>query len=208
MKFAYIRVSTADQNLARQMEGLPTVDRIFEEKISGKNTDRPQLQALLGTLRPGDEVFVHDMTRLGRSMIDLVSLTSQIVDTGCTLHFVKERMTFDGTNKDDPFLTLQRNLMAAYAEFERGINKQRQREGIAIAKKEGVYKGGTKKLSDADAEKLRKDWQDGLSVKLLMEKYNIRRASVYNYTQGCRPPQDMKRRAITAPASVEGLAAE
>jgi DNA invertase Pin-like site-specific DNA recombinase len=208
MKFAYIRVSTAEQNTARQLEGLPTVDRIFEEKISGKNADRPQLQAMLGTLRAGDEVFVHDMTRLGRSMIDLVNLTEQIVEAGCSVHFVKERMTFDGTNKDDPFLKLQRNLLASFAEFERGINKQRQREGIAIAKQQGVYKGGTKKLSDADAEKLRKDWIDGLSVKLLMAKYNIKRASVYNYTKGCRPPEQLRGRAANRPALIEGMAAE
>lgn len=186
-KFAYVRVSTADQNADRQLEAMPEVDRIYQEKISGKDTNRPQLQALLGTLRAGDQVFVSDMTRLGRSMIDLIDLTNQIVEAGCSITFLKEGMTFDGSSKDDPYLNLQRNMMSAFAEFERAIIRQRQREGVAIAKLKGVYKGGSKKLSRADADRLRADKAAGLSVPLIMSKYNVSRASVYNYCKGIEP---------------------
>jgi DNA invertase Pin-like site-specific DNA recombinase len=188
MKFAYVRVSAADQNPARQLEGLPKVDRIYEEKISGKDADRPQLQAMLANLRDGDEVFVHDMTRLGRSLLDLLNLTEQIIQNGCSLHFVKEKLAFTASNKDDPFLQLQYRMLAMFAEFERAINKQRQIEGIALAKQRGVYKGGKKKLSKADAEKLRADLAAGLTIKLIQRKYGVSRASVYNYGKGVMRP--------------------
>ena len=135
---AYVRVSTVEQNEARQREALQAydIDRWFIEKVSGKDTKRPELQAMLGYIREDDTVYVEEFSRLGRSTADLLSIVKQIEDTGAKFISIKEN--FDTKT---PVGKLQMTMMAAIAEFERAMILERQREGIAIAKREGKYKG-------------------------------------------------------------------
>ena len=137
-KVAYIRVSTEEQNDARQREAMAShgIDRYFIDHASGKNMDRPQLQEMLKYIREGDTVYVSEFARLGRSTADLLQLVQQIQDSGAHLISLKE--SFDTST---PAGKLQMTMLAAIAEFERAMILERQREGIAIAKREGKYKG-------------------------------------------------------------------
>lgn len=135
---AYVRVSIVEQNEARQLEALKEydIDRWFIEKASGKDTKRPELQAMLDYIREDDTVYVEEFSRLGRSTADLLSIVQRIEDTGAKFISIKEN--FDTKT---PAGKLQMTMMAAIAEFERAMILERQREGIAIAKREGKYKG-------------------------------------------------------------------
>ena len=135
---AYVRVSIVEQNEARQREALKEydIDRWFIEKASGKDTKRPELQAMLDYIREDDTVYVEEFSRLGRSTADLLSIVQRIEDTGSKFISIKEN--FDTKT---PAGKLQMTMMAAIAEFERAMILERQREGIAIAKREGKYKG-------------------------------------------------------------------
>lgn len=135
---AYIRVSTVEQNEARQREALQAyhIDKWFTEKASGKDTNRPMLQEMLDYIREDDTVYVEEFSRLGRSTADLLAIVQQIEDSGAK--FVSLKENFD---TQTPAGRLQMTMMAAIAEFERAMILERQREGIAIAKREGKYKG-------------------------------------------------------------------
>ena len=135
---AYVRVSTAEQNESRQREALQAYDieRWFVEKASGKDIKRPELQAMLDYIREDDTVYVEEFSRLGRSTSDLLSIVQRIESTGAKFISIKEN--FDTKT---PAGKLQMTMMAAIAEFERAMILERQREGIAIAKREGKYKG-------------------------------------------------------------------
>lgn len=138
MKVGYVRVSTAEQNEARQLEALQKqgVEKIFSEKISGKNTDRPQLQAMLDFVREGDIVIVHDFSRLARSTKDLLDLVERLERKGVALISQKEAVdSSTATGK------LMLTMIGAIAEFERQNLLDRQAEGIAIARREGKYQG-------------------------------------------------------------------
>src|SRR5689334_15803045 len=129
-RVGYIRVSTLDQSTARQLDGVD-LDKVFEDKASGKDTHRPQLKACLAHLREGDTLIVHSMDRLARNLTDLRALVDDLVARGVAVQFVKEGQTFTG--KADHMARLMLNLMGSFAEFEREIIRERQREGIAIA---------------------------------------------------------------------------
>ena len=146
MKVGYRRVSTIDQNLDRQ--DLGGVERVFEEKVSGKNTERAALQDMLSFVREGDEVIVYSIDRLARDLRDLQAIIQTLTDKGVTISFISEKLTFSGDN-DDAFSRLQLQLMGAFAEFERNIIRKRQAEGIAKAKARGVYKGRKKTVDTA-----------------------------------------------------------
>lgn len=138
MKVAYVRVSTQEQNEARQIEALEKhgIEKWFTEKISGKNTDRPELQAMLEFVRDGDTVYIHDFSRLARSTKDLLEIVELLNRKGVHLVSNKENVdTSTATGK------LMLTMIGAIAEFERQNLLDRQAEGIAIAKKNGVYKG-------------------------------------------------------------------
>lgn len=138
MNVAYVRVSTVEQNEARQIEALKPhgIDKWFTEKISGKNTQRPQLQAMLDFVREGDTVFIHDFSRLARSTKDLLTLVEQLQNKG--VHLISNKENLDTST---PTGKLMLTMIAAINEFERANTLERQREGIAIAKRNGVYKG-------------------------------------------------------------------
>lgn len=138
MNIAYVRVSTAEQNEARQIEALKKhgIDRWFTEKVSGKDTNRPQLQAMLEFAREGDTVFIHDLSRLARSTGDLLRIVEQLNTKHIQLVSNKENID-SGTATGKLMLT----MIGAINEFERQNLLERQREGIAIAKANGRYKG-------------------------------------------------------------------
>lgn len=145
---AYVRVSTVEQNEARQREALQAynIDKWFIEKVSGKDTNRPQLISMLDFVREDDIVYIAEFSRLGRSAKDLLDIVENIEDKGANLISIKEN--FDTKT---PAGKLQMTMLAAIAEFERAMILERQREGIAIAKKEGKYKGRKKiKRTDID----------------------------------------------------------
>ena len=132
MNVAYVRVSTAEQNEARQVEALRShnIDKWFTEKISGKNTHRPQLQAMLDFVREGDTVYIHDFSRLARSTKDLLELVEQLQAKG--VHLISNKEHLDTST---PTGKLMLTMIAAINEFERANTLERQREGIAIAKR-------------------------------------------------------------------------
>lgn len=138
---AYIRVSTIEQNEARQIESLKkfSIDRYFIDKASGSNTNREQLTELLNYIREGDVVYVSELSRLGRSVSDLMELVKTIENKGAS--FISAKEQFDTST---PSGRLQFTMLAAIAEFERELILERQREGVAIAKKLGKFKGREK----------------------------------------------------------------
>lgn len=146
-RIGYVRVSSVDQNDARQLDGVD-LDKVFTDKASGKDTDRPQLKAMREFVREGDHLYVHSMDRLSRSLKDLQAVVEDLTGRRVSVSFVKEGMTFTGN--DDPMATLMLQLLGAVGQFERALIKERQREGIAIAKTQGVYKG-RKPALDAEA---------------------------------------------------------
>lgn len=135
-RIGYVRVSSVDQNTDRQLEGVK-VDQLFTEKASGKDVNRPELKRLLESVRSGDTVVAHSMDRLARNMVDLLGLVKELNGKGVVVEFVKERLTFTG--ESDHIAELMLKIMGAVAEFERAIIKERQREGIEVAKAKGVY---------------------------------------------------------------------
>lgn len=139
MRVGYIRVSSTGQNTDRQ-EGLPNVERTFTDRASGKDTDRPAFQDMLRFVREGDVIVAHSLDRVARSLIDLEKLVEDLTARGVGLDLVKERLSF-APGQVDPFATLLRQVLGAFAQFERALIKERQREGIALAKGKGKYKG-------------------------------------------------------------------
>jgi len=130
-RIGYIRVSTLDQNERRQLEG-HVLDRVFTDKASGRDTARAQLTELLRFVRDGDTVVVHSMDRLARNLDDLRALVQGLTRRGVRVEFLKEQLVFTG--EDSPMANLRLSVMGAFAEFERSLIKERQREGIALAK--------------------------------------------------------------------------
>lgn len=174
MKIGYKRVSTLDQNLARQ--DLGTVDRLFKEKNSGRSSaDRPALNAMIEFAREGDEVLVYSIDRLARDLRDLQQIIQELNEKRVTVRFLSERLTFS-SDQDDAFARLQLQIMGAFAEFERNIIRKRQAEGIAKAKSRGVYKGRQPSI-DADAIKQRV--AEGQGATAIAKELGISRASVY-----------------------------
>lgn len=138
MNIAYIRVSTIEQNESRQIEGLKKykIDKIFEEKVSAKDMNRPQLKAMLDFAREGDKIYIWDFSRLARSTKDLLEIVESIEKKGINLISIKENLdTNTATGK------LMLTMIGAINEFERANLLERQREGILIAKKKGKFKG-------------------------------------------------------------------
>ena len=138
MNIAYVRVSTVEQNEARQVEALEKhkIEKWFKEKVSGKDTNRKQLQNMLDFAREGDTIYVLDFSRLARSTVDLLSIVEKLNEK--KIHLVSLKENVDSSTPTGKFML---TMIGAIAEFERANLLERQREGIAIAKKNGVYKG-------------------------------------------------------------------
>lgn len=177
-RIGYIRVSTLDQNPDRQLEGAQ-VSKVFTDKASGKDMQRPQLDALLGYVREGDTLVVHSMDRLARNLDDLRRLVQQLTGRGVRIEFVKEGLTFTG--EDSPMANLLLSVMGAFAEFERELIRERQREGIALAKQRGAYRGRKKALSDVRIAELRRRAEALEPKAALAREFGISRATLYEY---------------------------
>jgi DNA invertase Pin-like site-specific DNA recombinase len=179
----YIRVSTVDQNTSRQEEQLQgfQLDEVFTDYASGKDTDRPQLQAALKHLRKGDTLVVHSMDRLARNLDDLRRTVKELTSRGVSVQFIKESLTFTG--EDSPMATLLLSVMGAFAEFERSLIKERQREGIAAAKGRGAYAGRKPTLSaERIAELMARDKANGHKNRAALARdFGISRETLYQY---------------------------
>lgn len=177
-RVGYIRISGSDQNQARQLENV-ALDRTFTDCASGKDRNRPGLTALLSFVREGDVVVVHSMDRLARNLDDLRSLVQSLTVQGIEVEFMKEKLSFTG--ESSPMGVLLLSVMGAFAEFERSLIRERQREGIALAKGRGVYKGRKRVLTQEQAVQMRDRVLQGESKTWLAQEMGISRETVYQY---------------------------
>ena len=178
MVVGYKRVSALDQADLRQLDGVKA-DKLFTDKASGKDRNRPQLTAMLGFVREGDVIVCHAMDRLARNLDDLRKLVLALVKRGVDVRFVKENLTFTG--EDSPMAHLLLSVIGAIAQFERDLIRERQREGIALAKQRKVYLGRVRSLSAAQADDLRSRIKAGERKTLLAREFGITRTTVYDY---------------------------
>lgn len=177
MNIAYIRVSTVEQNEARQLEGLRkyNIDKIFQEKVSAKDTDRPQLKAMLDFAREGDTIYVWDFSRLARSTKDLLNIVEQLENKKIHLISVKENL-----DTSTPTGKLMLTMIGAINEFERNNLLERQREGIAIAKREGKFKGRKSIDYPENWNEVYSSWRKReITAKKAMELLELKRNTFY-----------------------------
>ena len=177
-RIGYIRVSTLDQNPERQLEHIQ-LDKVFTDKASGRDVARPELTSLLGYVREGDTVVVHSMDRLARNLDSLRSIVQGLTDRGISIQFIKENLTFTG--EESPMATLMLSVMGAFAEFERALIRERQREGVALAKQRGAYRGRKKVLSEDRISELKKRATSGEKKTELAREFGISRETLYQY---------------------------
>jgi DNA invertase Pin-like site-specific DNA recombinase len=176
MRVGYVRVSSTDQNPARQLADV-VVERTFTDQASGSTTDRPGLAELRRFVRQGDTVVVHSMDRLARDLGDLRVLVREFVDQGVVVEFATERLTFTG--QQDAMAELQLSMLGAVAEFERAQIRERQAQGIAAAKARGVYKGRKPSLTAAQAAEARALVADGVSKAAVARRFKVSRDTIY-----------------------------
>jgi Site-specific recombinases, DNA invertase Pin homologs len=167
MDIGYIRVSSTDQNTARQLDGV-NLDQVFTDKVSGSTVERPELALLRRSLRTGDTLHVHSIDRLARSLSDLLTLVEEFRGKGVVLRFHKENLTFTG--QADPMQDLMLSMMGAVAQFERAIIRERQAEGIAKAKEAGVYERRSATKGDAAIKELR---EAGMPIRKIAKKLGV-----------------------------------
>ena len=170
----YVRVSATDQNPARQLAAIGQVDRLFSEKISARTTDRPQLQAMLAYVRAGDLVRVKSPDRLARSTTDLLALVNQLKDKDVQVQFVDQ----PALNTDSPQGEFMLTILGAVAQLERATIKERQAEGIALAKARGVY-DRTPKLSADQITTARQRIADSVPKAVIARDLNVSRQTLY-----------------------------
>ena len=177
----YARVSTDDQNLARQVDQLKAAGAfaVYTEKISGSTRNRPQLEEVLRYLRRGDQLVVTSMDRLARSLVDLHAIVDDLVSRGVSVKFLREGQIYSG--QADPIAKLMLGVMGSVAEFERAIIRERQAEGIAKAKKRGVYKGRARALTDEQVDEARRRVAEGIPKAKVARDLGIGRTTLYEY---------------------------
>jgi len=176
MVYNYKRVSTYEQNTARQLVNI-NCDIEFEDKASGKSSDREQLQLLLKIVRSGDTVNVHSMDRLARNTQNMLAIVKDITSRGASLVFHTESLNFN--SDDDALSQLMLTMLSAFSEFERNMILSRQREGIAIAKTKGKYKGRKSKLTTEQLDEMKVDFSSGMKKTEIAKKFDITRSYVY-----------------------------
>ena len=176
-RIGYVRVSAVDQNTARQLDGVE-LDKVFTDKASGKDTNRPQLKAALDYLRDGDVLVVHSMDRLARNISDLLSTVQTLNDRGVVVEFVKESLIFTGD--DSAISKLMLTIMGGVAEFERAMIRERQLEGIARAKQAGKYRGRQSTMAGAQIKEIRVRAAAGENKSSLAREFMLSRQTIYN----------------------------
>ena len=157
------------------------MDKVFTDKITGAIIDRPELNALRLFVREGDTVVVLSMDRLARNLVEFRKLVEELLNKGVAVKFIRENLTFTGN--DSPMSMLMLSLMGAFAEFERAFSKERQREGIALAKARGAFKGGVLKLCQADRDYLYDAVERGVPKTEIAKRLKISRDTVYSYIE-------------------------
>lgn len=177
-RVGYIRVSTIDQNPERQLDNVQ-VDRRFLDMASGKDIKRPEFESMMKYVRNGDTVVVHSMDRLARNLEDLRRIVRTLTSNCVCIEFIKENVKFSGD--DSPMSILLLSMMGAFAEFERSLIKERQKEGIALAKKRGVYTGRKKCLTPERVLELKKRIEDCTNKSKLAREFGIGRQTLYQY---------------------------
>ena len=178
LQVGYLRVSALDQKELRQLDGLE-LDKRFTDKVSGRDRNRPGLDRMIEFVREGDTLFCHSMDRLARNLDDLRLLVKTLTSKGVKVCFVKESLTFTG--EDSPIANLLLSVMGAIAEFERELIKERQREGIALAKKAGAYQGRKRTLTALQAAALLQRVSAGESKTKLAKELGVSRNTIYMY---------------------------
>lgn len=174
----YGRVSSVSQNEARQVEALSGCDKVFIDKASGKSADRPELASALDYAREGDTLRVPSMDRMARNTVDLLTLVRGLTDRGVSVEFIKERLTFSG-DKSDHIGTLMLTVLGGIAEFERALIRERQAEGIAIAKAKGVYKGRKPALNAEQIAEARERVEQGVPKAAVARDLGVSRQTLY-----------------------------
>ena len=177
-RIGYVWVSSLDQNPERQLDEV-MVDRVLTDKASGKDVHRPELERLIAFVREGDTVVVHSMDRLARNLDDLRRLVQTLTERGVRIEFIKENLTFTG--EASPMANLMLSVMGAFAEFERALIREHQREGIALARKRGAYRGRKKALSPDKIAELRQRVATGEQKAQLARDFGISRETLYQY---------------------------
>ncbi len=177
----YIRVSSVDQNTERQENQLLgfKMHRCFTEKVSAKDTNRPQLIEMMQYVREGDTLLVHSMDRLARNLDDLRKIVKELTNKGAKVQFIKESLTFTG--EDSPMSNLLLSVMGAFSEFERALLRERQMEGIAIAKAKGAFKGRKRSMTDDKITEIRKRVEGGDKKAQIARDMGISRETLYQY---------------------------
>lgn len=170
----YTRVSTILQNDERQLAGV-SLDRVFSDQASARDTKRPALKEMLAFIRKGDTVHVHDISRLARNVADLHQLVGKITGKGANLQFEKEGLSFSGEPMSDPMSDLLLSMLGSVYQFERAILLERQREGVQIAKQKGKYKGRKKQIDDSE---IRAMLDSGVSFRKTAENLGVSLSSV------------------------------
>jgi DNA invertase Pin-like site-specific DNA recombinase len=180
-RVGYIRVSTEQQNSDRQLDDiLSTLDKIFTEKQSGKSIDeRLVLQQCYEYVREGDILYVHSIDRLARNLSDLQMLVSRINAKGVTVIFYKENLTFT-SDGNSPMSVLMLQMLGSFAEFERVMIKERQREGITKAMSKGVKFGAKPKFTNEQIENIKSRRSNGESVISIANEFNVSRQTIYS----------------------------
>jgi DNA invertase Pin-like site-specific DNA recombinase len=173
----YIRVSSVGQNTERQLASIE-LDKVFEDKCSAKNTDRPQLKNCLEWLREGDTLHVHSIDRLARDLFDLQSLISHLMTKRVAVKFHKENLIFE-PDTSNAMNQLMLHMMGAFAQFERELIKERQREGIAAAKAKGVQFGAKRKLTDEQIAEIKIRLAGNCDKSVLAREFGISRPTLY-----------------------------
>ena len=177
-KIGYIRVSSFDQNPERQLENIE-LDKKFVDKASGKDTNRPALTELLDYIREDDTIIVHSMDRLARNLDDLRRIVQKLNKQNIKIQFVKENLIFTG--EDSPMSQLLLSVMGAFAEFERALIRERQKEGIELAKAKNLYKGRKPSLDEAQVLFLKEQIALGIPKAKLARDLNVSRRTIYQY---------------------------
>ena len=176
----YIRVSTLYQDTERQLDGVH-LDKVFTDKVSAKDAKRPALGECLDYLRAEDTLHIHSIDRLARNLRDLQDIVSGLVDRGIHVRFEKEGLDLKANGKANPMTKLMLHMMGAFAEFERELILERQREGIELAKKAGKYKGRKRSLDEDQGKELVRRALAGESKAALAREFGVSRQVVYDY---------------------------
>ena len=180
----YARVSTLEQRTDRQLAGV-SADKVFEDKCSGKDTNRPQLQACLEYLRDGDTLVVHSIDRLARSLRDLLSIVQELLARKVSIKFIKEGMEFNGDNPN-PTQDLYLNILGSVAEFERALIRERQATGIALARQRNAYDRCGRKclLTPKQIEEVKLRLANGEPLAPIAREYKVSRQTIYLHCKG------------------------